>query len=46
MRTHIDYNNLGLERFGRTLMSELQMVYVNFIKMEIVLVGEADTVFS
>ena len=29
VRTHIDYNNLDLERFGRMLMSKLKAVYVN-----------------
>ena len=29
VRTHIDYKNLDLERFGRILMSKLKMVYVN-----------------
>lgn len=29
IRTHIDYNNLDLERFGRILMSKLKVVYVN-----------------
>ena len=29
VRTHIDYKNLDLERFGRILMSKLKAVYVN-----------------
>ena len=29
IRTHIDYNNLDLERFGRILISKLKAVYVN-----------------
>ena len=29
VRTHIDYKNLVLERFGRILMSKLKAVYVN-----------------
>lgn len=28
VRTHIDYKNLDLERFGRVLMSKLKVVYV------------------
>ena len=29
VRTHIDYKNFNLERFGRILMSKLKMIYVN-----------------
>ncbi len=29
IRTHIDYNHLELERFGRILMSKLKVVYIN-----------------
>ena len=29
IRTHIDYNNLDLEQFGRILMSKLKTAYVN-----------------
>lgn len=29
VRTHIDYNNLDYERFGRTLMSKLKEIYKN-----------------
>ena len=29
MKTHIDYKNFDLERFGRILMSKLKMAYVN-----------------
>ena len=29
VRTHIDYNNLDLEQFGRILMSKLNAVYIN-----------------
>lgn len=29
IRTHTDYNNLDLEKFGRTLMNKLKTVYVN-----------------
>lgn len=29
VRTHVDYNNLDLERFGRILMSKLEAVYEN-----------------
>ena len=29
IRTHIDYNNLDLELFGRILMNKLKVVYVN-----------------
>ncbi len=29
VKTHIDYKNFDLERFGRILMSKLKMVYVN-----------------
>ena len=30
VRTHIDYNNLDYERFGRTLMSKLKEIYKNY----------------
>lgn len=29
VRTHLDYDNLDLEQFGRILMSKLKTVYVN-----------------
>lgn len=29
VRTHIDYKNLDLERFGKILISKLKVVYVN-----------------
>ena len=29
VRTHIDYNNLDIEQFGKVLMSKLKAVYVN-----------------
>lgn len=29
VRTHIDYNNLDLEQFGRILMSKLKVIYSN-----------------
>ena len=29
VKTHIDYKNFDLERFGRILMSKLKMAYVN-----------------
>ena len=29
VRTHTDYKNLDLERFGRVLMSKLEVVYAN-----------------
>ena len=29
IRTHIDYNHLELERFGRILMSKLKVAYIN-----------------
>lgn len=29
VRTHIDYNHLDMEQFGRILMSRLKAVYVN-----------------
>lgn len=29
VRTHIDYKNFNLERFGRILMSKLKIIYVN-----------------
>ncbi len=29
VRTHIDYKNLDVERFGRILMSKLKVVYAN-----------------
>lgn len=29
VRSHIDYKNLDIERFGRILMSKLKVVYVN-----------------
>ena len=29
VRTHIDYKNFNLERFGRILMRKLKMIYVN-----------------
>ena len=29
VRTHIDYKNLDIERFGRILMNKLKVVYVN-----------------
>ena len=29
IRTHIDYNNLDLEQFGRRLISRLKVIYVN-----------------
>lgn len=29
IRTHIDFKNLDIERFGRILMSKLKVIYVN-----------------
>ena len=29
VRTHIDYKNLNIERFGQVLMSKLKTIYVN-----------------
>ena len=34
VRTHIDYENLDLERFGRVLMSKLETIYVNCCDIE------------
>ncbi len=30
IRTHIDYKNLDLERFGKILMNKLRVLYLNF----------------
>lgn len=34
VRTHIDYNNLDLEQFGRILMSKLKTAYVNCLDIK------------
>lgn len=34
IRTHIDYKNLDVERFGKTLMSKLQVIYENCSDIE------------
>ncbi|MDE7178130.1 MAG: hypothetical protein K2O59_09960 [Lachnospiraceae bacterium] len=34
VRTHIDYKNLDLERFGRMLMSKLKVVYANCLDIK------------